>query len=630
MYQFIFCCWDPSQPSEVDAAIHLSRSIQRVHCDWYVALENVGFKFYAPKHGLAEQSLSFLHGNRGLILGQLFAKRGATGTDREETSPGLSEDETTRTIVSGGRHLIEQYWGSYVALLLQPRIPQTIVLRSPMCQFGCFTVEHRHVLIGFGCISDLAALNVVPLSVSWNFIAHSLQRTFLPDQTAITEVTRIVDGESLRRSRSRTLRHRLWDPLTIANSDPIREPDAAVEAVRSAAQLSVGTWGRHYDSILLRLSGGIDSSIVMSCLDAAGCARKVTAVNRFSPGADSDERRYARLAATAANCELIELERKVSFEPEDLLRARLTETPRSYLVIVSQSRLENAMASERHIPVIFTGSWGDEIFYSNEVKLSAADFVYDHGPKLQLIPVALNGAELDRVSAWRVLIGALSMGFRQVRWSMAQIARPLNTLVEWAAVDRELRPEAFKPCWFSNESYVPPGKQFQIATLSMANFVGGPAPYRSADDAYYVAPLLSQPLVETCLRIPTYVLSCGGWNRAIARRAFRGRVPQEILRRRTKGGQERFTAEIFSRHRTFMRELMLDGHLVRKGWLSRSKVAAALSDTPSSTLQGMRKLSQHVEHEVWLKTCERSGIAVDPAHDTRRAHLPEQPHAVGV
>ena len=63
-------------------------------------------------------------------------------------------------------------------------------------------------------------------------------------------------------------------------------------------------------------------------------------------------------------------------------------------------------------------------------------------------------------------------------------------------------------------------------------------PLGQEGDAERISPLFSQPLVELCLRIPTYVLTHGGWDRAVARRAFYDDLPPEIRNRRHKGGIE--------------------------------------------------------------------------------------------
>ena len=89
--------------------------------------------------------------------------------------------------------------------------------------------------------------------------------------------------------------------------------------------------------------------------------------------------------------------------------------------------------------------------------------------------------------------------------------------------------------WLTPESTrgVSPGILWHVMSLSMP-----PAYYSSfvrSDYPERTLPLLSQPLVELCLRIPTYVLIRSGRDRALARRAFAADLPAEIVRALPKG-----------------------------------------------------------------------------------------------
>ncbi|MGK4422636.1 asparagine synthase-related protein, partial [Klebsiella pneumoniae] len=55
-----------------------------------------------------------------------------------------------------------------------------------------------------------------------------------------------------------------------------------------------------------------------------------------------------------------------------------------------------------------------------------------------------------------------------------------------------------------------------------------------------VSPLLSQPLVETCLGVPSWLWFEGGRNRVVARRAFAGDLPADVIWRRSKGTPDSF------------------------------------------------------------------------------------------
>src|SRR3546814_16146244 len=78
--------------------------------------------------------------------------------------------------------------------------------------------------------------------------------------------------------------------------------------------------------------------------------------------------------------------------------------------------------------------------------------------------------------------------------------------------------------------------------------------YPRAVSPPHIAPLLSQPIVELCLSIPTWMWISGGLNRAVARKAFEGRLPAIITRRTHKGGPGGFDLAIYRRNRAALLE----------------------------------------------------------------------------
>jgi len=116
-----------------------------------------------------------------------------------------------------------------------------------------------------------------------------------------------------------------------------------------------------------------------------------------------------------------------------------------------------------------------------------------------------------------------------------------------------------------------------------------------------VHPLWSQPLLELALRIPTYVLTSQGWDRALARRAFAADLPQEIVARRTKGVLDYYAKRILRRNLGFARELLLDGMLVKRGLLDRKALEEVLSGRPTAIESPVVELFDYVSTEAWLR-----------------------------
>src|SRR5690606_29821877 len=134
---------------------------------------------------------------------------------------------------------------------------------------------------------------------------------------------------------------------------------------------------------------------------------------------------------------------------------------------------------------------------------------------------------------------------------------------------------------YKEEIYVKPNKSYIYGLTYMRcsvikrsqNYVNGLA----AGGLPRFSPLLSQPLVEFCLGVPTWVWCAGGINRAPARTAFAADLPRAILERVSKAGPDSFVRSIFDRHRRTYRDLLLEGLLARHGLIEREAVEAAFN-----------------------------------------------------
>ena len=145
---------------------------------------------------------------------------------------------------------------------------------------------------------------------------------------------------------------------------------------------------------------------------------------------------------------------------------------------------------------------------------------------------------------------------------------------------------------------LPIGKFRQVQEL--INAFGYYDPFLREAAPEPVNPLLSQPLVELCLSLPTWLLTRGGRGRALARRAFAHDIPREIATRQSKGGMEEHVALILQRNLDFARGLLLDGQLVRQGILDRGQVEAALAGR-LPTVGTLSALHDAIAVEAWSR-----------------------------
>ncbi len=115
--------------------------------------------------------------------------------------------------------------------------------------------------------------------------------------------------------------------------------------------------------------------------------------------------------------------------------------------------------------------------------------------------------------------------------------------------------------------------------------------------------LTSQPLRELFFTIPTDILTADGIPRAVAKKAFTGDIPEEIIARKHKGAVNGFYTRFFKQNERYLRELLLDGLLVKNGILDRSRLekyfaAGRYGDVfPSSEIA-----TSHFTVETWAQS----------------------------
>lgn len=498
---------------------------------------------------------------------------------------------------TAGRLLVERYWGRYVAFI-EAGPSSFLVVRDPSGALPCFRMQHAGVQVVFSWLEDVLGRmpSVVLPSVDWECLAaHIASGELTGHPTSLSGVSQILPGEGIHLGTRDGAAGFLWSPSEQASLAPIADPAQASEALREAVRRCVLAWASCYESILLRLSGGVDSLILACCLSEQDTRTRVICLNYHSPGSDSDERPYARLAAARAQRELVEIERDASFRLEQVLDVARTPSPMNYLGRFG-ARTDAELAAAVGAPAVFTGAGGDQLFLEFAQWWPAADYLRLHGPDSGFMAAAMDAARLGKVSVWRAARLALGDRFRR-RPPPLHAARPwaLATDAVWETMRH---PRRFLHPAHADVSSLPIGKLMQVQQVT--HFGGYYDPYQREAAPELVNPLLSQPLIELVLRIPTYVLTLGGRGRGLARLAFAQDLPPEIVRRRSKGGLQEQITTILTRNLAFARQVLLDGELVRRGLIDRSRLERALAGGPGAVGR-VGEIHMYIGVEAWLQ-----------------------------
>lgn len=517
----------------------------------------------------------------GCIVGYLFPRHGPA---REAANPGTEE---LRTILgSRGRTLLGSYWGGYVAALGNPGC--VTVMRDPSGCFPCYFSTCADFVL-FASDADLLVACTGRASIDAEEIGRQLYRAFIPTPaTAICNVRELLAGFELRLPGSLHRQTPVWSPWDHA-VDRGADPPETAERLSRTVRHCVHGWASCSNRILLSVSGGLDSSIVAACL--ARARENAVCLTMFTDDPAGDERLFARALCTRLGLSLIERPYRLSdIDIAEPLGAHLPR-PRDRTQANAYERVHCAVASEIGAGAFMTGNGGDHIFGYSQSAAPIADRYLTDGLGLGMFDTLLDVCRQTGCS----MADALRQAWRLARNAPTYQVRPNPLFLERQFV-AGLGGQDLRHPWLDAPPDALPGKAAHIATILRIQ----PNLEPSSPDLPLFNPLVSQPVVEACLAIPTWDWRAGGRDRSVARRAFASDLPRLILERRVKGTPGRFAAALLDHFRQSIRERLLGGRLAAHRIVDSTAVERVLAgERPVDDLQRVRIL-ELVSAEAWI------------------------------
>jgi len=516
---------------------------------------------------------------RGIAIGTLVADRHGGAALGEEPWPDAM------------RRFAATHWGDYVLFRPEPRGRAITVLRAPCATLGALTVSRDGMTVLTSDLDLLEAATGARQAIDWLFVAHHLGFPHLrTGRTGLAGVAELRLGESLRFAPEGVQRALAWTPWRFAAADrQVEDRREACDMVRDAVARSVAALVPSGRTVLLELSGGLDSSILAAALAAAG--RDARAVNLVTPAAEGDERRYARATAAACGLDLAEL---AIGDMVDLTVPAGGRLPRPGIpaMLAPADRLLADHARACGAAAFVSGTGGDCVFCSPASAAPAADALRRFGIGHRFLRAAAEIAAIHQATAWQ----AGRMAWRQARRPPLHRWWPrTETFLRRDAVPQEPEPHP----WLAEPEDALPGRRSHIRSI-LASFahLDGYARHALAPSVF---PLLSQPVIEACLRVPTWLWIAGGRDRSVARGAYRDLLPALVVDRRAKGGMDSYCVRAFEANRAALRPFLLDGHLAGAGLIDHAAIETYLRRSPDGRDDRFYRLLPIIDVERWLR-----------------------------
>jgi asparagine synthase (glutamine-hydrolysing) len=380
------------------------------------------------------------------------------------------------------------------------------------------------------------------------FVAHG---TMPPvDRTFFAGIRRLPGGHVLRWRDGETTIRRYWAP------QPVDVPDAYPDAVAELRELLL-------DSIRLRLrsdvavgtslSGGVDSSaIVTLSAHLAGDHRRHAFTARF-PGYERDEWDYAAAVAEAAGV--------VEHHPAEPTLDTLADDLRAFVAAQQEPVLKLnqyaqwsvfAAAREAGVTVLLDGQGADELL---------AGYILTRGYALRSLgPAAMARAYASEPDARLPLRLAVGRGLLPEALAVRMRRRYGSPYATTRAVEVGARTPPEEPDWPR------PRDPLRDELLREAFFVSLPQLLRYGDRNSMAhsrevrLPFLDRRVAELALSLPPGFLIRDGFTKAALRDAVRDLVPAQVLARRDKVGFEPPQAQWLGSEagRTWAADVLLD------------------------------------------------------------------------
>lgn len=525
----------------------------------------------------------------GMVIGDLYSRDG----NRIHSGSQLL---MTPSSASATKHnIIQNYWGDYILLLPDGDSAGPIsVTRSPSSSsdLPCF----YSLTQGIGFVTSNVALAIrlglCPKRIDPDYVVHRLVYPSLrTGRTGLSGISELMPGCTVCTVDGNVIQD--WSPWAFA--DPcMRYGDLheAAAAIRSASQMVVKAFADQDKSTLLELSGGLDSSIVGACLMDTNATVFCNTLTSPDPGADEQD--YAGLVANMIGADLLMTELQYD---DALFKFPLPERMVTPVIGPLQVAVDTAMIkAAEHLGTnsYFSGAGGDTIFCYLTSAVPAADAFRGAGFS-EGIQAVRNLSLFHQCTYWKA--GRLTL--RKLGQS-----HDVPYGIDRTFVSKHVPlPTPEHHPWLSAPENALAGDRQRIFQLSGTQFFRDSC--LRAMTRRVRMPLLSQPVVEACLRAPSWMWFSGGQNRAVARQAFADRLPPKILARRSKGTFTAYLGALYRRRRRQMLDFLLDGELTARGILDAAQLLDGLNERGAYAGDTVLRVLQLCTLENWARQQSR-------------------------
>jgi asparagine synthase (glutamine-hydrolysing) len=515
-----------------------------------------------------------INNNNGLLLGTVFTK------ETYESIKAFNKSIKTTD-------LMNNYWGRFSGVLYDASSKKVSLVRDPL---GLETLYYMPLQDGILFSNKL--INLVDLleekpEINWHYFAEFLvEQNFLIPQTPFNGITELLPGMHLQADLNGNVNQTFeWHIPTEKVTDEKAIEDMVFETFKNSTQ----AWAKNSKKITLQLSGGVDSSSILCMLKHVVPNTEIQAVHyNDSKTVASQEIAYAQKMADECNIPLkiMDFQESKMFEPLPADWRPEKPSTGTHGYHTAQKFINIAQNS-----MIFSGQGGDHVFLAPPPEESIADYWLDNG--LRGISTIMHEMTSIYRTSWLVL---LKTNVRALKYYLLGKRIPN----QYAASDmlaqdfaNQLKYESFYLAPYLKK--FTPAKARQIEALYHA------VAYKDDIDPIVTYPLLSLPVVEAALKIPTYLSIKDGYNRYYQRKATSRINPTQVIWRRDKGEVSASVIKGLQKELEPLIELISSGLLLKHGVIDKHWVQDRFNRIRHGDASELLPLFRIIGAELWFK-----------------------------
>jgi asparagine synthase (glutamine-hydrolysing) len=344
-----------------------------------------------------------------------------------------------------------------------------------------------------------------------------------------------------------------------------------------------------------QLSGGVDSSSVVSMAQAlaaagevpAGLAGTVTVTDSFS---DGDETRFSDAVVRRWGVRNEAVRDPWPWQ-DDGEPPAATDEPRPMFPYWARDRRMSGIVRAAGGRVMLSGQGSDH---------------YLDGPGTFAADLLGTGRVAEALRAVTLHAVAHRQSFYRGFWRNALL--PLLPAPLGGLGDRQAPPAWVRPAFARRAAMAAPrarsrpGRIWSDETATYLRVLAGQlerGPFLEGMEMRY--PFLHRPLAEFCLRLPVSERIRPGWSKWVLREALRGILPEEVRTRRSKGGIDGRILWALQREAPRLRWLLDDPRLAQAGWVDAAGLRAAVEHARQGRVENLPHLLSTLSLETWLR-----------------------------